>query len=173
MANSYEFWRSIAVTFDDGPDPSTTPKLLKVLDQLEIKATMFVIGQKCRGNKELLKEVAAAGHTLACHGYSHERHWFRDASFVLGSHSSDYAHLLDEFRNAYVCRYFVRPLASIDFSLHKRVTSSWLLFLFCGRHIWVIGRPQSDAASPAKTVSVVHDRMILLLHDGHDSSRKC
>lgn len=157
----------VAITFDDGPDPATTPKLLKVLDQLEIKATMFVIGQKCRGNKELLKEVAAAGHTLACHGYSHERHWFRDASFVQGSIRQTVYMLQD--CGLRMEPMFRPPFGAIDWKLHKRVSSLGVVPVLWSTHVadW---KPQDSETLRQRMVSVVHDRMILLLHDGQATS---
>jgi peptidoglycan-N-acetylglucosamine deacetylase len=61
----------IALTFDDGPDPATTPALLKTLEQTGLKSTMFVNGANCVGQSELLREIAGAGHSVANHGYEH------------------------------------------------------------------------------------------------------
>ncbi|MBK6766955.1 MAG: polysaccharide deacetylase family protein [bacterium] len=87
---------SVALTFDDGPDPETTPLLLKMLDDAGLKATMFVVGQKCRKQGSLLREVYAAGHSIACHGYVHTRHGFRGKAFLERSIRQS-SFLLDEF----------------------------------------------------------------------------
>jgi peptidoglycan-N-acetylglucosamine deacetylase len=62
----------IAITFDDGPDPSNTPKLLEVLHQEGIKATFFVLGIRANKYPSFLKEIAMAGHEIENHGYSHQ-----------------------------------------------------------------------------------------------------
>ena len=62
----------IAITFDDGPDPKITPKILNILAQENIKATFFVIGNKVEANKELLLKIYNEGHTIGNHSYSHE-----------------------------------------------------------------------------------------------------
>ncbi|MGZ8762875.1 MAG: polysaccharide deacetylase family protein, partial [Acidimicrobiia bacterium] len=61
----------IALTFDDGPDPSSTPAFLDVLDTLGWQATFFMLGEMVRRAPALAGEVAAAGHEVAVHGESH------------------------------------------------------------------------------------------------------
>jgi len=62
----------VALTFDDGPT-SLTPEYLAVLDQLGVRATFFVIGELCAEHPELVREIAAQGHELAGHSYTHRR----------------------------------------------------------------------------------------------------
>lgn len=62
----------IALTFDDGPDPEDTPKILDLLKQYHAHATFFfVVGNKVVRNPDILKREAAEGHELANHTYSH------------------------------------------------------------------------------------------------------
>jgi peptidoglycan/xylan/chitin deacetylase (PgdA/CDA1 family) len=61
----------LALTFDDGPTPSSTPKLLRILREKEVKATFFVIGERAEGQAELLARISAEGHLIANHTYSH------------------------------------------------------------------------------------------------------
>src|SRR5712675_1844997 len=63
-----------ALTFDDGPDPEFTPRLLDALDAAEAGATFFVVGERVPGNEELLREIEARGHEIALHGMTHMRH---------------------------------------------------------------------------------------------------
>ncbi len=60
------------LTFDDGPSVSITPKVLKILDDNNIKATFFVLGEMCSLNPEILKEVQKKGHLICNHTYTHE-----------------------------------------------------------------------------------------------------
>lgn len=59
------------LTFDDGPTPNITPQILKVLDDYNIKATFFVIGELAERDNDILKAVDKAGHFIGNHTYSH------------------------------------------------------------------------------------------------------
>lgn len=60
-----------ALTFDDGPYPGHTEKILNILDQFNIKATFFMIGSRVDDNPELAREVFRRGHELGNHTYFH------------------------------------------------------------------------------------------------------
>jgi peptidoglycan-N-acetylglucosamine deacetylase len=62
---------TIALTFDDGPNPAVTPKLLDLLDRYNAKAAFFVIGQHVRAFPALTKEIVGRGHTLGNHTETH------------------------------------------------------------------------------------------------------
>lgn len=63
--------RKLALTFDDGPNPAVTPKLLDLLDRFKARATFFVIGKHARECPDLLKETAARGHVIGNHTDAH------------------------------------------------------------------------------------------------------
>ena len=64
---------SIALTFDDGPDPTTTRAVLDTLARFGAHATFFVLGEKVRAAPDVLREIARAGHTIGIHGDRHDR----------------------------------------------------------------------------------------------------
>jgi peptidoglycan-N-acetylglucosamine deacetylase len=61
----------IAITFDDGPNPTVTPKILDLLDRHNAKATFFLIGSHVRAFPALAKEIAARGHVIGNHTETH------------------------------------------------------------------------------------------------------
>lgn len=67
----------VALTFDDGPDPDSTPAFLEALDRLGWRATFFMLGAMVDKAPSLAAEVAAAGHEIAVHGYSHRSELLR------------------------------------------------------------------------------------------------
>ena len=70
--------RSVALTFDDGPHPVTTRRILAALAGTRHRATFFVLGAKARRHPEVVREIHAAGHTIGLHGDRHDRlHAFR------------------------------------------------------------------------------------------------
>jgi peptidoglycan/xylan/chitin deacetylase (PgdA/CDA1 family) len=62
---------AVALTFDDGPHPFATPRVLAELDARRARATFFLVGEQVRRYASLAQEIAAAGHTIALHGDSH------------------------------------------------------------------------------------------------------
>jgi peptidoglycan/xylan/chitin deacetylase (PgdA/CDA1 family) len=62
----------VALTFDDGPDPQWTPEVLELLRKHDVKATFCVVGQLARAYPELVREIAADGHTMCNHSWSHD-----------------------------------------------------------------------------------------------------
>jgi peptidoglycan/xylan/chitin deacetylase (PgdA/CDA1 family) len=67
----------VALTFDDGPDPWSTPYFLTMLDDLGWRATFFVLGTMARRSPTLVAEMAAAGHEIAVHGDEHSSYLTR------------------------------------------------------------------------------------------------
>ncbi|WP_296580960.1 polysaccharide deacetylase family protein [Xanthobacter sp.] len=61
----------IAMTFDDGPNPETTPRLLQILRERNIKVTFFVLGNMVAKHPEVLKMIADEGHEIGSHSWSH------------------------------------------------------------------------------------------------------
>jgi cellulose synthase/poly-beta-1,6-N-acetylglucosamine synthase-like glycosyltransferase/peptidoglycan/xylan/chitin deacetylase (PgdA/CDA1 family)/spore germination protein YaaH len=60
-----------ALTFDDGPDPTWTPRILDILKQHGAKATFFLIGQNAEENPALVRRILAEGHAIGSHTYTH------------------------------------------------------------------------------------------------------
>lgn len=61
----------IALTFDDGPSAATTPQVLKVLAEKDVKATFFLLGQNAREYPEIVNQIQKDEHEIASHSYSH------------------------------------------------------------------------------------------------------
>ena len=65
--------RGVVLTFDDGPDPVYTLKVLDLLDAYDAKATFFVIGRKVEAHPEIVEEIVKRGHDVGVHGFAHDR----------------------------------------------------------------------------------------------------
>ena len=63
--------RIIALTFDDGPDPVWTPKILEVLRRNHVHATFFVVGTHVAADPEILRQIVADGHQVGVHTFTH------------------------------------------------------------------------------------------------------
>jgi len=64
--------KAVALTFDDGPDPLTTPELLRLLKKYRTTATFFVTGHRVVRYPQLTKEIMAQGHSVANHSFHHD-----------------------------------------------------------------------------------------------------
>ncbi len=67
----------VALTFDDGPDPASTPRFLDLLDDERVSATFFLLGSLVRLAPELAAEIRGRGHEIALHGHTHRCHLVR------------------------------------------------------------------------------------------------
>jgi peptidoglycan-N-acetylglucosamine deacetylase len=65
--------RGVALTFDDGPHPRWTPRILEILARRGVRATFFVVGRKVEDHPEVLRAIVAAGHGVGLHSYAHDR----------------------------------------------------------------------------------------------------
>lgn len=68
---------AVALSFDDGPDPVSTPLFLAELDRLQVRATFFCVGERARGQPQMVREIAARGHQVAVHGWWHRNQLLR------------------------------------------------------------------------------------------------
>lgn len=66
----------VAITFDDGPHPEYTPKILDILERYNVPATFFVIGENAAAYPELIKKIQEHGHRLGIHCQQHLCSWF-------------------------------------------------------------------------------------------------
>lgn len=95
----------MALTFDDGPSPATTPAVLDALDEHGLRATFFLLGEAVAAAPELAVEVARRGHEVACHGMAHVHHLLRPPGPVL----ADTAGAVRQLRSLGLPPRFYRP----------------------------------------------------------------
>ncbi|EFU41906.1 polysaccharide deacetylase [Paenibacillus vortex V453] len=67
--------KEFALTFDDGPDPLYTPRLLDLLKQYDMKATFFLVGSHAEKHPEVVKRIHHEGHLIGIHNYVHKSNW--------------------------------------------------------------------------------------------------
>jgi peptidoglycan/xylan/chitin deacetylase (PgdA/CDA1 family) len=61
----------VSLTFDDGPDPEVTPRVLDLLDRYGMRASFFCVGEKAAAHPEVMREIARRGHGIENHSRSH------------------------------------------------------------------------------------------------------
>ncbi len=153
----------LALTFDDGPHPIFTEKLLALLKQLDVKASFFVVGKMVERNPQLLKEIAADGHLVGNHTFSH----VTLTKIPLNEVRAEYEACNDIVENTIGQRMrFCRPPGGdYDRQVVKAATEQGLTTV-----LWT--DDPGDYASPGthviemKTLSRMSNGGIILLHDG-------
>ena len=154
---------AVALTFDDGPNPVATPRILDALGEAGVQATFFVLGRHAERWPELVARAAAEGHQVANHGYFHQKLHRRGPAYVardleMGTSAVEAAAGVRPrfFRAPHGFRSpWVYPIAR---ALGQRVVG-WSL------GVWDSDRPGADAIA-RRSIEGVRSRSILLLHDG-------
>jgi len=67
--------RAAALTFDDGPDPETTPRVLDVLAEHDVRGAFFLVGRRAAAAPAVARRIAGEGHDLGNHTWGHRRLW--------------------------------------------------------------------------------------------------
>lgn len=85
----------VALTFDDGPNPEVTPRILQVLKEKNVKATFFLIGRRAEEYPETVKLIISEGHDVGNHSYSHAS----GGLLLVGAEKGDQG-IIDEIKKA-------------------------------------------------------------------------
>jgi peptidoglycan/xylan/chitin deacetylase (PgdA/CDA1 family) len=152
--------RSVAaLTFDDGPDPTTTPDLLDLLDAHEARATFFVVGRAASEHGALIREIHRRGHVLGNHTWSHSP--FRSLS---SRQRRDELRRCDESTAPFGTRLFRAPWG--DLSLSGRLDLLLKGYQVIGWDVQVQDWLDVSAADIAcRLKQQVRPGSIILLHD--------
>ena len=67
--------KAVYLTFDDGPIPEVTPRVLEVLERYGVKATFFMVGENIDKHPDVFEQVVRAGHAIGNHTYNHLKGW--------------------------------------------------------------------------------------------------
>lgn len=161
--------KRIALTFDDGPNPSWTPGILDTLNSTGTPGAFFVIGAHAQRHPALLRRIVAEGHLIANHSYDHARHGL----WRHGRYWRDQITRTDEL---------ILRLAGVRPSLFRPPFGFKHFFQMsaarrCGHTVVTWSRRAMDSG-PRPTAGRIVDRLahvddgdIILLHDGHEPGR--
>jgi peptidoglycan/xylan/chitin deacetylase (PgdA/CDA1 family) len=159
----------VCLTFDDGPDPSSTPEILRTLAQAGARATFFVLGKNARAHPDLMRAIAAGGHEIGEHGYAH-----------LPALSTDPVRLIRDLARS---RAALRPFSNLESGLFRapfgKVELTLLLcVLATGRRFvfWNVDPRDYEETSPGDLAAAVERPLapgsVVLLHDGREGPRR-
>ena len=155
--------KRVSLTFDDGPNPDATPRILDALAKYNVKATFFILGAHAERWPDLVHRVMEEGHQVGNHGYFHKKLHFKSPGYVkrditLGKRAIEHAGVSSP-------KFFRAPhgfrspwVTTIARSLGER-TIGWSL------GVWDSDRPGVKAIVN-RTLEGTRAGSIVLLHDG-------
>jgi peptidoglycan/xylan/chitin deacetylase (PgdA/CDA1 family) len=163
--------RAVALTFDDGPDPVQTPRMLKLLAQQHVHATFCLIGENVQRHPDLVRKIVAGGNTLCNHTWSH--------SLTIGKKSAaeiraDLQRTNDAIHQAAPkakIAYFRAPGGNFTPPLVAEAKAMGMTSLYwrVDPRDWDHPKGESDAAHKARVISTVEKHVgkgaIILSHD--------
>ncbi len=149
-----------ALTFDDGPDPVWTPRVLDVLQAHHARATFFMVGEMAEKHRNLVREVAQAGHAVGNHSWDHP-------SFPLIAGRERRAQLRDCARAiAPYGRPLFRPPYG-DQNIGSRLDALWLQYEVVLWNLAAEDWLDRGAATMAnQVVNALRPGSVILFHDG-------
>lgn len=154
---------TVALTFDDGPSPVFTRKVLDILKKYHIKATFFVVGEKAKAYPKFLREMVATGNVVGNHSNTHP-------VFPRLSHSELRKEITDSEKiihniTGIKTRLFRFPYGSANKKLRNYVLSSGMKPIFWGYTPDDYRRPGSSVIA-SRVIRHACSGQIILLHDG-------
>jgi len=154
---------SVALTFDDGPDPDFTPLVLDALSTAGIRATFFFVGRHASAHPELVVRAKAEGHSIGTHSQSH-----------MSADGARPRALIDDYRSGRACvekilgcpvRLFRPPQGRISpaaaWALRRLSLDVWLWTL--NTEDW---RPETTTDTILQRTAAIEPGDVVLLHDG-------
>ena len=155
--------KAVALTFDDGPNPNTTPVALELLKKYNAKATFFMVGRAVAGNENIIKQVVAEGHQIGNHSWSHPlltkisleqaKSQINDTTEALKKASGQDVHIMRP------------PYGGINSAIQAAVDQSFILW-----DIDTLDWKNRNTASIMKEVRKTQPGSIILMHDIHQTS---
>ncbi len=153
--------KRVAITFDDGPDPSTLKSILDILDEYNSKATFFLLGQRVKGSEHLVKEMFNRGHQIANHSYSHPQF-----SRLGSSEAVRQIKMTEDLLGSFMSHKYFRP----PYGDYNRQTLEVAYQLGYKVMYWNVDTRDWAATNHKQIVNVVMERTkpgsIILFHEG-------
>ncbi len=160
--------KAVALTFDDGPDPEKTPAVLENLKKHTAHATFFVIGSRAEQYPQLLQRIAAEGHEVANHSYSHSYAEFSSNKPEVFKAEIDKANAIIEKHTSQKSVLFRPPGGYLSDNLVELIKNEQLLIAYWtwqqDSKDWKVGRSAASIAD--HIVKNIQPGQVILLHDG-------
>lgn len=153
--------KKIFLTFDDGPIPEVTPKVLDILNAYDVKATFFCVGENITKNPDIFKMVLDRGHKIGNHSYNHLKGW--------NTENTNYYENINKFNEIYKTDIFRPPYGKISPNQILELKSKYEIILWS-----VLTYDYDKKVSPEACLNIAIDNSkrgaIVVFHDSIKAS---
>ena len=151
------------LTFDDGPDPDSTPELLEILEKHNIQAAFFCDGKAAELYPGLVQMIKSKGHLVGNHGYNHLNGW--------GTSLKDYCKDVDHASRFTSGKLFRPPHGLLRLNQFRRLRNSFKIVF------WDVMPYDFDRDfQPERSLKILNNRIrpgsVIVLHDRQESTSK-
>lgn len=159
--------KTIFLTFDDGPDPSYTPSLLKILKKYDIKATFFCVASFAAANEDIIDMMKRDGHLIALHSFKHDNAYLMTPRMT----DEDFKLSISAMKGIGIpIKYYRPPWGNINRRTLENIEKYDLHII-----LWhVMAEDWEKDADPqkieAKLLKRIHGGDIICLHDGRGAT---
>ena len=158
----------VCLTFDDGPDPDWTPKVLDILRDHHARATFFVVGDFVSSHPDILRQILADGHEVGFHGMRHQLMTRMSPADVI-TDFADFTNLLARVAPGTAVHAFRFPYGDSNDDLKALATH--LGYTVAGWDVDTVDwHDRTKAADIAAAVAGAPTGSVVLLHDGVDAT---
>lgn len=162
---------AVALTFDDGPDPAETPKILELLAQQHVHATFCLVGKNVQAHPELVRQIVAGGNTLCNHTWRHSLTLGKEPAATIRADLTRTTAAIQKAAPGARVKYFRAPGGNFTpslVSIAKQLGMTSIYWKVDPRD-WDHPKGESDSAHRSKIISAVEKRTkkgaIILSHD--------
>lgn len=163
------FPKVVALTFDDGPHPVYTPKILDILQRYNVKATFFLIGKQVEQFPEIARQIVSEGHEIGNHTYSHPNNLPKENWDEVRSEIEKCSTAIERVTGIRP-KFFRPPRGFLNYRVLTLAQLEGYTIV-----LWTVSADHKDAPTPQamakRVLKLVHPCAIILMHDGRVSSR--
>ncbi|HPY83340.1 MAG: polysaccharide deacetylase family protein [Bacteroidales bacterium] len=150
------------ITFDDGPTPIYTEKILKCLDEFNVPASFFCVGKNVASYPDIFSEISKRGHLIGSHTYNHYKGWFCS--------NEKYYENVHKGANIVSSKYFRPPYGKIKFSQARYLSELYTIVMWD-----VLSRDYDERISGQECFlnvkNYVNNGSIIVFHDSKKASK--